>query len=128
MNSLLDDSQSMDSIIWQKVIKHMYEEHDYVTLRNLLIEDGEVLYGSLLRRVLNFQLKEHERYLEKFNRLFKIQDSDADGVIDQGKFIILMNQLELGISFKEINNYLVIVDPYGLGKVTFSDIIYLLTT
>lgn len=54
MNSLLDDSQSMDSIIWQKVIKHMYEEHDYVTLRNLLIEDGEVLYGSLLRRVLNF--------------------------------------------------------------------------
>lgn len=128
MNSLLDDSQSMDSIIWQKVIKHMYEERDYVTLRNLLIEDGEVLYGSLLRRVLNFQLKEHERYLEKFNRLFKIQDSDADGVIDQGKFIILMNQLELGISFKEINNYLVIVDPYGLGKVTFSDIIYLLTT
>jgi hypothetical protein len=39
-----------------------------------------------------------------------------------------MNELDLGLSSKEIGDYFAIVDPYGLDRVTYSDIIYLLTT
>jgi hypothetical protein len=39
-----------------------------------------------------------------------------------------MNELDLGLHPKEISDYFAIVDPYGIDRVTYSDIIYLLTT
>ena len=40
--------------------------------------------------MLDFQLKEHEKFLAYFVQLFKKADSDRDGILDESQFRNLM--------------------------------------
>lgn len=39
-----------------------------------------------MKVILDFQLREHERFLKKFNFSFKQSDNNSDGVIDEVEF------------------------------------------
>lgn len=43
-------------------------------------------YADFQKVVLDFQLKEHERFLLKFNQNFKRFDLNQDGVLDESEF------------------------------------------
>ena len=100
MAATVDDQQPIESEIWHQVIQHMYDEADANCLMQVLGEEQEVMFSNLQTRVLHFQMKEHERYLDTFNKFFKVQDRDGDGIIDQNQFCNLMQELDLGLSDK----------------------------
>ena len=47
-------------------------------------------FAVFLKCVLDFQLKEHEKFLAYFVQLFKKADSDRDGILDENQFRNLM--------------------------------------
>ena len=47
---------------------------------------SQLLYADFKKVILDFQLQEHERFLQKFTDLFKSVDNDGDGVITEVQF------------------------------------------
>jgi hypothetical protein len=76
LNGIMTDCTPLDSTVWQKVIKHMYNDSDYNKLRAQIIAARdklpvqEITYSIFQKLVLQFQLVEHVFYLTSFNRLF----------------------------------------------------------
>ena len=55
-----------------------------------------LLYKDLQKCILNFQLLEHQTFLEHFNQLYQIIDIDKKGVIDSNQFqlqVFIMNEI-----------------------------------
>jgi hypothetical protein len=46
-----------------------------------------------LKTVLDFQLREHEKFLSRFVREYRDVDTDNDGVVDEAGFRHLMQRL-----------------------------------
>jgi len=51
---------------------------------------SRLLYSDFQKVVLDFQLREHERFLQKFNLNFKRFDLNQDGVVDEQEFRALV--------------------------------------
>jgi hypothetical protein len=49
--------------------------------QNVLLYQSEFIKG-----ILDFQLEEHERFLQEFNILFKEVDSDHNGIVNEEEF------------------------------------------
>ena len=77
-----------------------------------------------LKLVLDFQLREHEKFLSRFVKEFRSVDADNDGVIDEASFRGLMKRLKLG---DKVESFLITIDPYNNQKVTFSECVHLLS-
>ena len=54
------------------------------------LEASKLKFGVFLKCVLDFQLKEHEKFLGYFVSLFKKVDSDRDGILGESEFRSLM--------------------------------------
>ena len=78
--------------------------------------------------ILYFQLKSHEKYISKFNSLFKQVDSDCDGIVSEEEFVDLCQRLELQISMQEISKFLQVIDPYSTQQITYSDCVAIFST
>jgi len=50
-----------------------------------------------MKVILDFQLQEHEKFLSKFNDLFREVDSDKNGVINEEQFRSLMLSMNIVI-------------------------------
>ena len=76
MSGIMTGCTPIDSTVWQRVIKHMYNDSDYSKLRQKIvtvrdqIPDLEITYSVFQKQVLEFQLAEHVSYLSSFNKLF----------------------------------------------------------
>ena len=46
----------------------------------------QILYSDFQKTILDFQLREHERFLQKFNQAFKAIDTNSDGVLSEDQF------------------------------------------
>jgi Ca2+-binding EF-hand superfamily protein len=53
--------------------------------------------------ILDFQLKEHEKFLEKFITVFKSIDGDNNGVVNEGEFRELVQSMEVINDEEEVN-------------------------
>ena len=51
--------------------------------QNNSAEASKLKFAVFLKCVLDFQLKEHEKFLAYFVLLFKKVDSDRDGILDE---------------------------------------------
>jgi Ca2+-binding EF-hand superfamily protein len=51
---------------------------------------SKLLYSDFSKVVLDFQLREHERFLQKFNQNFKRFDLNQDGIVDEQEFRALV--------------------------------------
>ncbi len=77
---------------------------------------------------MDFQLSEHEKFLYDFTQLFKQVDSDRNGIINEDEFRDLLSQMKVLHKDEELIVLLQIVDPYNNQKMTYSEIVHLLSS
>jgi Ca2+-binding EF-hand superfamily protein len=77
---------------------------------------------------LDFQLSEHEKFLYDFTQLFKQVDTDRNGIINEDEFRDLLSQMKVLHKDEELIVLLQIVDPYNNQKMTYSEIVHLLSS
>ena len=78
--------------------------------------------------MLDFQLQEHERFLIKFTDLFKSVDNDQDGVISEVQFKDLLRMMNVMGSEEEIEQLLAQVDPFNNKRMTYSEVVLVLSS
>lgn len=91
-------------------------------------ETVRLAYSEFQLIVLEFQLKKHEEFLSGFLQLFKNVDSDADGVLNEDQFMELICKMKIGLTEEQTLAFLEHLDPFNQQRITFSDIIRLLST
>jgi len=62
-----------------------------------------------MKTVLDFQLKEHEIFLQPFIRQFKNSDRDHDGILNETEFSNLMQALSIDRNEELLQK----IDPYN---------------
>ena len=77
--------------------------------------------------ILDFQLSEHQRFLSKFTELFKVIDSNEDGIISEDEFMELIRMMNVITHDEEIEYLLQVGDPFNNQMMTYSDVISLLS-
>jgi len=89
-------------------------------------DSDKLLFTEFMKTVLDFQLKEHEKFLYKFIVVFKQIDGDNNGVVNEDEFIELVKRMRIWEgNEEEITKFLEVVDPYNNQEVTFSEIVHL---
>ena len=89
----------------------------------------KVSFNEFIETILDFQLREHEKFLTKFMDLFKRTDIDGDGILSCEEFISLYQAMNIDTLSnehkfnREINSFLDILDPYQCDKIILSDIV-----
>lgn len=78
--------------------------------------------------ILDFQLQEHEKFLKNFTSLFKQIDQDRVGFLNEQQFRMLIAGMELDLEEEQINFLLQEIDPYNNNKMTYSEIVQLLSS
>lgn len=126
MGQLLAEQVPVDTSVWQKVVRHMYEQTDFTKIRDTL--QAEPLYSQFMKAILDFQIREHERYLAQINRVFSQVDTQGTGQLSEEQFREMLGNMGLGLGEQEIQHYLELVDPWATNKANYSEIIQLLTT
>ena len=84
-------------------------------------------FSTFLKTVLDFQLREHEKFLSRFSVEFRVVDVNNDGVVDEGQFRTLMKRLKV-VPVELIEKFLQDIDPFNNQKITFSECVHLLST
>ena len=92
------------------------------------IAAGRIAYDALLKILLDFQLRGHEKFLGRFRRAFRKADEDNNGVVDEAQFRVLVKSLVPGKSGGEVDELLASVDPYNNNHITFSDCVGVLSS
>jgi Ca2+-binding EF-hand superfamily protein len=78
--------------------------------------------------ILDFQLKEHEKFLERFIDAFKSIDNDNNGVINEVEFRELVQSMEVINDEDEVNYLLQMIDPFNNQQMTFSELVHLFSS
>ncbi|OMJ67252.1 hypothetical protein SteCoe_35632 [Stentor coeruleus] len=89
---------------------------------------NRILFSDFIKVLLDFQLKGHEKFLNKFTQIFRKVDTDADGIINEQEFRDLVVFMDLGFSEDDIIRLLQIIDPYDNQQITFSEGVALFST
>ena len=77
---------------------------------------------------MDFQLSEHEKFLYDFTQLFKQVDRDRNGIVNEDEFRDLLSQMRVLHKDEDLVVLLQIVDPYNNQKMTYSEIVHLLSS
>ena len=85
-------------------------------------------FSEFVQCVLEFQLSQHEKFLDSFLKLFRSVDINNDGVLNEDEFSQLIEKMKIGLTPEQTATFLEYLDPYNQQKITFSDIISLLST
>lgn len=85
-------------------------------------------FSDFQKYILDFQLKEHEKFLEKFIAVFKSIDSDNNGVINESEFRELVSSMEVINDEEEVNYLLQMIDPFNNQQMTFSELVHLFSS
>ena len=56
---------------------------------------GRVKFSIFLKQVLDYQLKEHEKFLGRLLQEFKSLDTDNDGILNEEDFRMLISSLDI---------------------------------
>ena len=140
---------------WVDIIKFMYNEQDSLEIideiyqlrpetsfeiapktrisreeLNLLKEKEKSLknrisYAELVNSLLDFQMRGHQKYLEKFVKLFKKSDGNNDGIINENELRRLINGFGLGFREEDCRRILQIIDPFDNQQISFSECVSL---
>ena len=97
---------------------------------------NKIYFKDLLFWICEYQIRQHEKYLNRFISLFKSADSDRDGIINEEKFKYLIKEMKIippSIAMyddkvnEEIERLLVMIDPHKTQRITFSQLVTFLT-
>ena len=62
------------------------------------MEPVKLVYSELAKTVQDFSLQKHELFLAGFLKLFQEQDTDCNGIINEGEFYQLLENMEIGVT------------------------------
>ena len=91
-------------------------------------QSSKLQYADFKKIILDFQLQEHERFLIRFTDLFKSVDNDQDGVISEVQFKDLLRMMNIIPTEDEIEDLLAKVDPDNNKKMTYSEVVLVLSS
>ncbi|CAD8085067.1 unnamed protein product [Paramecium sonneborni] len=116
----------------QEIVTYMYNQEDSQVLLQKLnqikLQGNKLEYCQFVSSILDFQLFTHEKYLQKFLKLFRQVDIEKKGYLSDVQFRQLMNSTNLNLSEDEINKFMCILDPFNTQQMTFSSIVSLLSS
>ena len=92
-----------------------------------LKEELNIQYKDFLKLLCVYQIKNRDKYLKNFVKLFRKYDTDLDGILNENEFVGLIKDIPCckdnadEYAFK----FLTIIDPFNNKKITFSECISL---
>ena len=92
------------------------------------VAKGRIAYDALLKILLDFQLRGHEKFLARFRKVFRAADTDGNGVVNEVEFRKVVKEAVQGKSDAEVDELLAAVDPYNNNHITFSDCVGVLSS
>jgi len=125
--------QKFMNVIHDRKAQGLFNEKKKMTREEQLLlkqqRDWKKLpFTDFQKIILDFQLREHEKFLEKFITVFKTTDQDNNGVINEDEFRDLIASMEVIDNEEEINYLLQIIDPYNNQQMTFSELVHLFSS
>ena len=92
-----------------------------------LKDELNIKYTEFLKILCVHQIKNRDKYLENFVKLFKKYDTDNDGILNENEFISLIKDIPYCQNNVEeyVYKFLTIIDPLNNKRVTFSECISL---
>ena len=89
---------------------------------------GKLLYIDFQKLILDFQLQEHEKFLQNFTDMFKEVDDLKQGILNESQFKMLISKMGIIHQVEEVDFLLAQIDPYNNNKMTFSEVVQLLSS
>ena len=80
-----------------------------------------IRFTDFMQTLLDFQLKEHDKFLLPFTHAFKMQDRDNDGVLTEEE--VLQMAHGLGLDQSQFETFLKHADPLNHKRLTYSQLV-----
>ena len=131
---------------WKSIVAYLFSENEndlnnlmeriqkYIDKQNNTIESNKkygnsISYNKFIQLVIDYQIKLRSLYLKNFNHIFKIIDTDHNGIIFDYEFVKLVEMANVYSTREEIEiktqMMLKELDKYGNKNIIYNDIIEL---
>ena len=131
---------------WKNIVGYLFSENEndltnliqriqkYIDKQNNTIESNKkygnsISYNKFIQLVIDYQIKLRSLYLKNFNHIFKMLDTDHNGIIFDYEFVKLVEMANVYSTREEIeiktHNMLKELDKYGNKIIIYNDIIEL---
>ena len=131
---------------WKNIVEYLFSENEndlvnliqriqkYIDRQNSTIESNKkygnsISYQKFIQLVIDYQIKLRSIYLKNFNHIFKMIDTDHNGIIFDYEFVKLVEMANVYSTREEIEiktqMMLKELDKYGNKNITYNDIIEL---
>ena len=131
---------------WKNIVGYLFSENEndlvnliqriqkYIDRQNSTIESNKkygnsISYQKFIQLVIDYQIKLRSIYLKNFNHIFKMIDTDHNGIIFDYEFVKLVEMANVYSTREEIEiktqMMLKELDKYGNKNITYNDIIEL---
>ena len=124
--------QRISEVIQKKFFKSKLDTDRKLTREEIiqlskLKEEYNIPFKDLVKILHEFQIKQREKQLKNFVKLFKAVDKDNNGIINEEEFVSLLYNMNIfGDQLKQkIVELLTQVDPYNNKQITFSECVNL---
>lgn len=125
----LSENQLMHFISQNKITVNANRKVSREEILNFVRKhQGKLLYMDFQKIILDFQLQEHEKFLKNFTSLFKRIDQFRIGYLNEAQFRDLMSMMGLISQDDEIAYLLSQIDPYKNNRMTYSEVVQLLSS
>ncbi|CAD2217429.1 hypothetical protein, conserved [Angomonas deanei] len=120
---------------WTYIVEYLYNADDAASLSSVVRKqlflshssrpsgaksDPLIPYDDFVVVLLNFQLANHQRFLEPLVSAFKSVDTDRNGIVDGAEFRRVVLCLREDALEEDINQLLRQIDPLGSQVIVFS--------
>ena len=131
---------------WKNIVGYLFSDNEndlmnlinriqkYIDKQNSTIESNKkygnsISYNKFIQLVIDYQIKLRSLYLKNFNHIFKILDTDHNGIIYDYEFVKLVEMANVYSTREEIEikTQLMLkeLDKYGNKNIIYNDIIEL---
>ena len=131
---------------WKNIVAYLFSENEndlnnlmeriqkYIDKQNNTIESNKkygnsISYNKFIQLVIDYQIKLRSLYLKNFNHIFKMIDTDHNGIILDYEFVKLVEMANVYSTREEIEiktqMMLKELDKYGNKNIIYNDIIEL---
>jgi len=131
---------------WKNIVGYLFSENEndlvnliqriqkYIDRQNSTIESNKkygnsISYQKFIQLVIDYQIKLRSLYLKNFNHIFKMLDTDHNGIIFDYEFVKLVEMANVYSTREEIEiktqMMLKQLDKYGNKNILYNDIIEL---
>ena len=127
-NNNLNNSNSMNYLLsYHSNNKKLSREEIYNITK--LGEEMNISYKDFLRLLCIYQIKNRDKYLKNFVKLFRKYDNDLDGILNEDEFSNLIRDIPYCKNNVDeyIFKFLSIIDPFNNKKITFSECVSILS-